>query len=624
MGRVRWIEISAAGALVATGLEAAILQRKYATFTGGYLQPSYLQGLEVPVFLLLAAFLNATAVALPAPLAIRLTRGLRGGRRFAAATLLAAAPLLGCMLVFLGVFAYAVDVLAFRTGWSATAASVCVAALCAAGAGGVLWAAAYLPARDEERRQSRGRVLLRSAVLVVVALGTFAAAGLASPRLQDQLVRTTAGGWTAVAGRFATDFDRDAWDWVRAPFDTAPFDAAVHPFAVDRPGNGIDENGINGDLAAPGDFAAERFEPVRFARRPDVVLFVLETFRYGNLDAEVDGRPATPVLRGLVDGGAVLGPAYSHNGFTVESLVHLLTGSLTETGDTSLFDDFAENGYATAVVSGEDETFGDTLTKSGMARAEHFVDARDDADLRYTASAAPSSLAVPCTVVARNVERMLQKLEGDPRPLFAYVNFQDCHFPYHHAGLEPLLADDPVSRDEIVPANAARVERTYLNTVANVDAAVGRVLAAWERARGSRPAFVIVGDHGESFFFDGLLGHGIDLVGEQMRIPFLAGGLPVECTFPLGLSEVRFTLRRALTRAGETPDVATDPEKWVFQHTGPIGAPRRLGASSARGGLIFDLDAGTWRTWGDPAPGLAADRERILTLWEQILLHRAR
>jgi hypothetical protein len=220
-------------------------------------------------------------------------------------------------------------------------------------------------------------------MVLTVALGAAALVGLgwtAHRRvpLHRHLMHKTSARWLALPGNAATDVDGDGFGLVVWPPDWAPFDGARHPWAVDQPGNGIDENGVGGDLDAPGDFSAERFDPVRFVRRPDVLIVVLETFPARNLDAEVDGRPATPFLRGLRAAGAVTGPAYTHSAFTVPSLTHLFTGSLTGAGKTSLFDDFAANGYGTAAFSGQDESFGAVAQATGAERADTFVDARHD------------------------------------------------------------------------------------------------------------------------------------------------------------------------------------------------------------------------------------------------------
>ena len=363
---------------------------------------------------------------------------------------------------------------------------------------------------------------------------------------------------------------------------------------------------------------SERFEPVRFQQRPDVLVLVLESFRADNLEAEVDGKPVTPNLRELVRNGAVTGPAYSHNGYTVESLAHLFTGSLTLTVATSLIDDFADNNYLTACVSGEDESFGDLVRKTRLGRVEHFVDARDDVPERTSAFTTPGSLAVPWTVVTRNIEEFLASQEGRNRPVFLYANYQDCHFPYDHRAMESIVESHPIPRSEICASNRKWVERTYRNAAANVDRAIGRIMAAWKRHRGSLPAFVILGDHGESLYDGRMLGHGVSLTPEQTRILFLVGGLETEVVFPFGLANVRSLLRSALSRPTRLTS-RIDPDKWIFQYVGTLDTPRMLGGAMASGGAVYDFDSDKIATWGHGRSNVP----NLARFWERIALHRA-
>jgi hypothetical protein len=305
----------------------------------------------------------------------------------------------------------------------------------------------------------------------------------------------------------------------------------------------------------------------------------------------------------------------------VPSLVHLFTGSLSGTVRDGLVDDFAANGYVTACISGQDEAFGDIATRTGMVRADHLVDARDHLAERYSVLTSAESLAVPWTVVVREVETFLRHSHGDERPVFLYVNLQDCHFPYHHAALQPLLDDRPVARSEFRETNAERIRRTYRNSAANVDCAVGRILEGWKNLRGRAPAVVVVGDHGEGLYEEGALGHGIGINREMTRIPFLLRGLPARCVFPLGLADVRAVLRDALTRRGRPPAASIDPGKWVWQYVGPLRGPRLFGAAFAHGGIVYDRRGEVYRTWGDPPvrPPFPAP----IRLWEQIRVRRA-
>jgi len=619
-----WAGVAVVAAVGATAIDCVLLQGKYRLFTGGFLRPYHLEGGAIPAFFGLSLWLDGAAACLFVPLALVATRGLRTrARRLFAAAGLSLAPLLACSVARFEVDRFAGDWVGYTLASGADVprwlATLGLAAVAVAGGGAVVWLARFVPdAAVRPLLRGTRRPWLLGAAWVVSAPVVLALAGAAWKPGQDQLVLKTSGAWALAAGSAATDFDGDGYGLVRAPADAAPFDARRHPFAIDRPGNGVDENGLGGDLAAPGDFARERHGPAEFARRPDVVLFVLESYRADNLKARVDGRPVAPVLRGLVADGAVTGPAFSHNGYTIPSLTHLFKGGLTAAAEGSLVDDFGANGYVTACVSGEDESFGGIARRTGMDRADVFVDARADKGRRVSAFTTPGSLTVPWPVVVGHVEALLDARRGDGRPLFAYVNFQDCHFPYQHREMESIFPAEPLSRAAITARNAGRVRRLYRNAAANVDRAVGRVLAAWERARGRAPAVVAVADHGENLFEDGLLGHGTVVNGTQMRILFLVHGLDAECVFPLGLRDVRSLVRDALARPDPPPAPRVDPDRWVFLYTGPLRSPQKLGAGFARGGVAYDLADGAWSSWGEPPR-----RPPVITLWEQIRLFDA-
>ncbi|MCZ6788059.1 MAG: sulfatase-like hydrolase/transferase [Planctomycetota bacterium] len=625
-----WIGVVVLSAVAATAIDCVLLQRTHATFTGGFLKPDPLTGWQVPACLLFSLVVDGAIAALFVGPALWLSGRFRGPSR-AQRLLLAAAfcliPVLAFTVIRLDAHRFVGDVAAYK-GFSLGIASgvlgtaiLLIASTLALLAG--IWLVRFLPERITsllERGARSGRhALAGRALLIAVAFLLFWAP---TESIQIQLVRKTSGRWLAAAARWVTDFDGDGYGLVRKPTDWAPFDKSRHPYAVDWPANGIDENRIGGDLDAPGDFSFEHYPQVRFVRKPDVLLIVLESVRADSLEAEVNGKPVAPVLRGLVAEGAITGPAYSHNGFTIESLTHLLTGTLSLKAQDSLIDDFASNGYLTACISGEDESFGSIERVTGMVRAEHFVDARDDIDERTSASTSPGSLTVPWTVVVRNVRDFLAT-RADNRPIFLYVNFQDCHYPYNHAAMEKIVETDLVTRADIVQKNAARVERTYRNAVANVDRAVGRVLEMWQAARGEAPASVIVADHGESLFEDGLLGHGIRLREDQTRIPFLVTGLSVECIFPLGLADVRSLLRRALTEPEAPARATVDPKKWVFQYVGGMKRPGFLGAASASGGVVYSVRGDAYSTWGEPEPSLGPPFPDVIRLWERIIVHRA-
>ncbi len=125
--------------------------------------------------------------------------------------------------------------------------------------------------------------------------------------VQDNgLRRKPAGQALGAVVTFVSDVDRDGHGLLSRPGDPAPFDARVYPYALDVPGNGVDEDGIGGDLPVDTSVVAP-VAPVDapFAQTPPVILVMLETFRADLLGQTEGGRAVTPVLNRLaVEGGA--------------------------------------------------------------------------------------------------------------------------------------------------------------------------------------------------------------------------------------------------------------------------------------------------------------------------------
>jgi hypothetical protein len=392
----------------------------------------------------------------------------------------------------------------------------------------------------------------------------------------------------------ATDVDRDGYGLLVWPRDAAPFDASIHPYATDTPGNGIDENGIGGDH--PPDVAWT--EPVsdappRWTRRPHFLLVFLESFREDLLDAEYAGRRVTPTLAALAQEGGRSSHAYANSPFTVRSRGQLLGGRLWPyAGQSTLLDDFRANGYRLAWFSGQDDSFGDSAPILGYEQVDHFYDARDDVARRYTDSATKASLGVSWKVLN---ERILPYLAAaDPaQPLFLYVNYYDTHYPYHHREVDDLLGISPVSRGEIVPENREHVFQTYMNTAANVDRALGDLLVAWRRFAGDGEwAVVVVSDHAQAFFDHGHLGHGQSLRPEQSRVPLVVRGIGGDWPEPLGIAELRGIVQRNLSEPGASgrpplPRFVSERERAVFQYLGGLGRPRIVGVQRLDDALFY-------------------------------------
>jgi len=418
---------------------------------------------------------------------------------------------------------------------------------------------------------------------------------------------------------YGSDFDGDGYGLLTRPFDQSPFDGERFPYALDIPGNGIDENGIGGDLPR-----AEWREPMgpwdagQLERR-NVLVVVLESARHDLLDTEIDGEPVMPCLKGLP--GQRL-RAVSHLGFTGPGVCGVLKGSLIiDEPGISLFDRFHALGYATGVFSGQPEDFSGIAAHAGMDHADVRWDAaKFPAEQRMYTGSGLNSLVMPGELAVGKFGEWIGGLDPG-QPFFAYLNIQEMHFPYNSGAIPKSLVEHRIPRDQITPENREWLRLTYMNAARRADEMLRNALDDLrERGRFENTLVVVVGDHGEELFEDGYLGHGVNISHEQNEtICKIVNGEIDPPAGPIGLSDIGRVIHNALLR---TP-VGREPlGKRVLAMLGGPFAPRQIGLFDATGLVKYDFVKGQWSRQdhaGAPATGTEPDLD-VVHAWESYAL----
>ena len=647
---VPWALTSLFAGALATILDAALLQRSRSYFTGGFLAADVLETNGQTATFLAASLLADVSVVCPVTalvLWIAGRAGISNTFRFLTAVVAGLAPLAVTNFVDYELATYLGDAFDLRLMFDLVGGdfteflAVSSAHLTAFAVGGVVIAGAGILCWFWIRRRGShdmvrswpapARVVVTLLATILVAASVTTALRRGSDALDNGLRRKPSGQWLGLLVNQASDFDGDGSGVLGRPPDMDLLNPKVHPFAVDMPANGVDEDGAAGDLASA--WPAYRELPSvtgRWAHSPDVVLVVLESFRFDAVGSQVSGQPVTPVIDQLARRGISAQAAFSHNGYTVQARRHLFTGSLANLRAGTLIDDFNANGYETAYFSGQDESFGGAEYGVGFERAAVAYDARLDRDKRYSKFTTPGSLAVPNGLVVERIEHFLERRDPS-KPLFLYVNFHDTHFPYHHDGIQPLLNHTAISQEDISPARVTELRATYLNTAANVDRAIGRVLEQVSRHRGRDPGVIVVGDHGESLFDEGFLGHGYALNDAQTRIPLVIANLPVALVEPIGQADLRDAIGAAMGRDGTTltPTLERSSARTVFQYLGTIDRPAQIKLTGLESQIAYDfrgnkvrVDTGPWRSPNDLLPDDLARWRDLVNLWERMILSR--
>ena len=421
----------------------------------------------------------------------------------------------------------------------------------------------------------------------------------------------------------ATDFDRDGYSFFSWPIDRQPFDGSRYPYALDIPGDGIDQDGLAGDFTYSAAGPAPQTAVIPGARKPNVILIVLESTRADGIGRRIAGRAVTPVLDAIAAQGSVAPRAYSHVGFTTNSLQSLFSGTLAPRDDRqSLVRDFLANGYQVATFSGQAEDFGDTANLVGLRRGQVFVDGTQLKDQRSGAFAAQGSVNIDGKVLLGEFDRRFGRPEAWQRPNFIYFNFQSAHFPYFNPGMDRVLPGEPIARGEINIGNRDRVAQTYWNAIAYNDRLIGALVERLRRLGVlENSVLVVTADHGESLFDDGFLGHGHMLNDQQTRIPFILSRPGVAMPPVIGLDDMRALILRSAGAAVPAPS-----GRPIFQFLGSLDRPGAIGTVDAGGRrLTFDFlqetvrDSATGRStrYAELAPGSAARSaaDALLSEW---------
>jgi arylsulfatase A-like enzyme len=281
--------------------------------------------------------------------------------------------------------------------------------------------------------------------------------------------------------------------------------------------------------------------------RPSVVFVAIESMRHDVVHLRHQDREVMPNYNKLAREGLHLTRAYAvstHSDYADPPIVSSLYPLWTrrhhyyQTTDawprTRLYDLLKPEGYATAIISSENEEWGGKSKFYASPGLDWLYDAqRSTAPTRplydlsevgeFQAGVMRSGSLDDAHTTDVAIEWITQQTSAG-RPFFLYVNYQYSHFPYEL----PPGADHPFQPCEWSSAGSflafpveqtTEIRNSYYNALHEVDRQIGRLVAALRKqGRLDNTILVLTGDNGEAFNEGGRSGHAGDPFEPEIHI----------------------------------------------------------------------------------------------------------
>jgi arylsulfatase A-like enzyme len=292
------------------------------------------------------------------------------------------------------------------------------------------------------------------------------------------------------------------------------------------------------------------------ARRPNIVLIVLDTLRARSLSCYGYGRRTSPCLDAFAAQSVRYTRCTASSSWSLPSHAEILTGSLfpatfpggadhpeLSDGVTTLSEAMAQVGYATAGIAANFVVLGG---RYNLEQGFQYFDARpaagyrrlslptlrhrleDRASLQVLAQAivkGPSPFLYAEEVTARALSWITEQRPRG-RPYFLFLNYLDAHATMRHRwGTLSFSEQTALMEGRRSPSYEERQHLTaaYDEAVSYLDQHVGRLLRfLLETAEAEDTWIIVTSDHGESIGEHGGVGHRADdLHQEVLHVPLL-------------------------------------------------------------------------------------------------------
>jgi arylsulfatase A-like enzyme len=266
------------------------------------------------------------------------------------------------------------------------------------------------------------------------------------------------------------------------------------------------------------------------SRRPNIVLYLVDTLRADHVGCYGYDKPTTPRLDEFAADATLFTRMQAQSSWTKTSVASIVSGELPRTHGVLSFEDVLDSPYSLAEMLREHGyATGGFNTNSWVTKEFGYARGYDHYD---TQSGQPSA------EVNVRVLKWLDSLSTE-NPFFLYVHTLDPHDPYNppdeyrkalgpdvdpQLGPRTLKVLRSIKRRETSPSPQliADLSALYDGEIASNDNSFGLLLKALkERGLYEDTLIIFVSDHGEEFGEHGWWQHGASLYNEVLNVPLV-------------------------------------------------------------------------------------------------------
>jgi hypothetical protein len=252
----------------------------------------------------------------------------------------------------------------------------------------------------------------------------------------------------------------------------------------------------------------------------NVILVILDSFRASALDAA-----SMPRLHRWSERGLRLDRHYAATNVSALGTFTLLYGRSPVVYEPTLEDSIPPQSTASLRSAGYQARFLSSVTFERWQQMGRYVNETTFDEVRFIPNDGLRYKGWPSRDIAA-LELVRQRIESADRPQFIVAFLISLHYPYAF----------PPDREKYGPAmlssnlrwSAEELEQLrnrYRNAAAFMDEEVSKLIDSLDPERN---LVIVTGDHGESLFEDGAIGHSSRASEYQMRVPFVMVGPGVE------------------------------------------------------------------------------------------------